>query len=173
MANVPPIQNPGPSSTSRKKPNVALIVFSVVAVAVCVPCMAIPAAVLFPVFQEAKVAAQKTLSVSNLKQQATGVALYTADNDDRLPLASNWRAATASYVDDAAVFDFPPVREGWQYAFYGPVSGLVRSELADPRDTPLIFESRATGSPTVGGVSDFPREGPWRPAEFNMAFVDS
>ncbi|ARU40377.1 hypothetical protein CCB80_04175 [Armatimonadetes bacterium Uphvl-Ar1] len=43
------------------------------------------AAILFPVFAQAKDAAKKTQSISNLKQTGTSVAIYNADYDDVMP----------------------------------------------------------------------------------------
>jgi len=54
---------------------------------VVIAIIAILAAILFPVFAQAKIAAKKTVDVSNLKQSSTGVAIYTNDNDDTYPLA--------------------------------------------------------------------------------------
>lgn len=42
-------------------------------------------ALLFPVFAQAKLAAKKTASMSNMKQLSTGVLMYQADNDDQFP----------------------------------------------------------------------------------------
>lgn len=47
--------------------------------------IAILAAILFPVFQQAKAAAKKTACLSNLKQIGLGMTMYVSDYDDRLP----------------------------------------------------------------------------------------
>lgn len=43
------------------------------------------AAILFPVFAQAKVAAKKATAISNQKQIGLAFMLYTGDNDDVLP----------------------------------------------------------------------------------------
>jgi prepilin-type processing-associated H-X9-DG protein len=48
--------------------------------------IAILAAILFPVFAQAKVAAKKTSCLSNVKQIGTAVQMYLGDNDDSYPL---------------------------------------------------------------------------------------
>src|SRR6201990_961314 len=50
--------------------------------------IAILAAILFPVFAQAKEAAKKTTCLSNTKQIALGVYLYTSDYDDTFPNTS-------------------------------------------------------------------------------------
>ena len=47
--------------------------------------IAILAALLFPVFNSAKLAAKRSVCLSNLKQMGTGMALYLGDSDERLP----------------------------------------------------------------------------------------
>ena len=49
--------------------------------------IAILAAILFPVFAQAKVAAKKTADLSNTKQLALGTVMYSADSDDVFPSA--------------------------------------------------------------------------------------
>ena len=51
----------------------------------CVLCGVIGAAVLFPVFAQARQTARLTSSMSSAKQVSTSLALYTSDFDDRFP----------------------------------------------------------------------------------------
>src|SRR5207237_302201 len=50
--------------------------------------IAILAAILFPVFAQAKAAAKKTVCLSSLKQWGLGFAMYVGDYDDTLPAQS-------------------------------------------------------------------------------------
>jgi|GEM_PF-932359 len=59
--------------------------FTLIELLVVIAIIAILAAILFPVFAQAKDAAKKTQSVSNLKQTGTSVAIYNADYDDTMP----------------------------------------------------------------------------------------
>ncbi len=61
--------------------------FTLIELLVVIAIIAILAAILFPVFAQAKVAAKKAASLSNIKQTATGLIIYTADSDDTFPLA--------------------------------------------------------------------------------------
>lgn len=59
--------------------------FTLIELLVVIAIIAILAAILFPVFAQAKDAAKKTQSLSNLKQIGTSVHIYMADYDDTLP----------------------------------------------------------------------------------------
>lgn len=59
--------------------------FTLIELLVVIAIIAILAAILFPVFAQAKEAAKKTQSISNLKQVGTSVHVYLADYDDMLP----------------------------------------------------------------------------------------
>ncbi|MFZ4508098.1 MAG: prepilin-type N-terminal cleavage/methylation domain-containing protein [Fimbriimonas sp.] len=56
--------------------------FTLIELLVVIAIIAILAAILFPVFAQAKVAAQKTADLSNQKQFATGSLMYATDYDD-------------------------------------------------------------------------------------------
>ena len=56
--------------------------FTLIELLVVIAIIAILAAILFPVFAQAKVAAKKTSALSNMKQTALGVLMYATDVDD-------------------------------------------------------------------------------------------
>ena len=59
--------------------------FTLIELLVVIAIIAILAAILFPVFAQAKSAAKKTACMSNAKQVGLTYSLYVADFDDRLP----------------------------------------------------------------------------------------
>jgi len=59
--------------------------FTLIELLVVIAIIAILAAILFPVFTQAKIAAKKTCSVSNIKQLELGNQLYMTSSDDTLP----------------------------------------------------------------------------------------
>ena len=60
--------------------------FTLIELLVVIAIIAILAAILFPVFAQAKEAAKKTADLSQMKQHNLSVQLYTADADDMAPL---------------------------------------------------------------------------------------
>jgi prepilin-type N-terminal cleavage/methylation domain-containing protein len=60
--------------------------FTLIELLVVIAIIAILAAILFPVFAQAKLAAKKTQSLSNMKQQALGALMYAGDVDDTFPV---------------------------------------------------------------------------------------
>ena len=88
MANVtPPPAGPYPPQHQQpppKKSKVGWIIALVVGVGGCFV-VAILAAVLFPVFNQAKISAKRAVVIENYRQVARGVLMYASDHDERLP----------------------------------------------------------------------------------------
>lgn len=59
--------------------------FTLIELLVVIAIIAILAAILFPVFAQAKTAAKKTMSINNVKQFGLGLLMYTGDHDDTYP----------------------------------------------------------------------------------------
>jgi prepilin-type N-terminal cleavage/methylation domain-containing protein/prepilin-type processing-associated H-X9-DG protein len=86
--------------------------FTLIELLVVIAIIAILAAILFPVFAQAKYAAKKTTDLSNVKQLALSNQMYSNDADDLQPLSRiveqggdwwtarmrSWKDATAPYV---------------------------------------------------------------------------
>jgi prepilin-type N-terminal cleavage/methylation domain-containing protein len=68
--------------------------FTLIELLVVIAIIAILAAILFPVFAQAKMAAKQISAVSNTKQVGTGVLIYINDFDDTFPLAAVLRPDT-------------------------------------------------------------------------------
>ena len=72
--------------------------FTLIELLVVIAIIAILAAILFPVFAQAKTAAKGAADLSNMKQMALGTVMYSGDNDDLFPTAfgkdcsGNWDA---------------------------------------------------------------------------------
>ena len=62
--------------------------FTLIELLVVIAIIAILAAILFPVFAQAKAAAQKVADMSQIKQVATSFHLYLGDSDDVYPQAA-------------------------------------------------------------------------------------
>jgi hypothetical protein len=80
----------------------------------------LPAAILFPVFAQAKVAAKKTSDLSNTKQLGVAVQIYLQECDDVLPPANHrvagsiqevhWSWMMLPYVKNEQIFASPWTR---------------------------------------------------------------
>ena len=82
--------------------------FTLIELLVVIAIIAILAAILFPVFAQAKAAAKKTTAVSNAKQYGTSINIYLADSDDMLPSAFGQREpGTDTYMSGVAT-PYPP-----------------------------------------------------------------
>lgn len=93
--------------------------FTLIELLVVIAIIAILAAILFPVFAQAKDAAKKTQSISNLKQTGTAVNIYTSDYDDTFPLA---------FVPDLFVAGY-----NWNYFIPVPAVGYTTSATDQAR----------------------------------------
>jgi prepilin-type N-terminal cleavage/methylation domain-containing protein/prepilin-type processing-associated H-X9-DG protein len=75
--------------------------FTLIELLVVIAIIAILAAILFPVFAQAREKARQTSCLSNSKQMGTGIAMYVQDYDETFPMAWGWHPAAGwlySYV---------------------------------------------------------------------------
>ncbi len=75
--------------------------FTLIELLVVIAIIAILAAILFPVFAQAKMAAKKTADITQMKQISTAVQIYLGDYDDLFPMLRNgitdWGCANNTY----------------------------------------------------------------------------
>jgi prepilin-type N-terminal cleavage/methylation domain-containing protein/prepilin-type processing-associated H-X9-DG protein len=98
--------------------------FTLIELLVVIAIIAILAAILFPVFTSAKIAAKKTADLSNVKQISLAMHMYAADHDDRSLVKDEeagyeWFEPLFPYVKSAKIFRSP---------------ALVEDALAPPTD---------------------------------------
>ena len=85
--------------------------FTLIELLVVIAIIAILAALLFPVFAQAKLAAKKTVDLSNVKQLTLGVMMYGNDYDDAYPFCwgfnsdwTPWHQAINPYVNSIQIW---------------------------------------------------------------------
>jgi len=71
------------NANKRSRPSLG---FTLIELLVVIAIIAILAAILFPVFAQAKAAAKQTSDLSNCKQYSLGMIMYAGDTDDYFPL---------------------------------------------------------------------------------------
>jgi prepilin-type N-terminal cleavage/methylation domain-containing protein/prepilin-type processing-associated H-X9-DG protein len=113
--------------------------FTLIELLVVIAIIAILAAILFPVFAQAKAAAKKTSALSNSKQLTLGVIMYMNDDDDVYPQGSGncwwyptdggWSWDTQPYIKSAAVFadSSDNNKYAWQGTTWWPKSSITVS----------------------------------------------
>ncbi len=131
--------------------------FTLIELLVVIAIIAILAAILFPVFAQAKVAAKKTADLSNLKQMGLAFLMYGADNDDM---------AVPSGMKDYAT----NVKKVF---WYGSITGDLMSatNFVDPRESPLFPYQKNVdimGDPTATGI---PQRGAWGHTDYGYNYL--
>jgi prepilin-type N-terminal cleavage/methylation domain-containing protein/prepilin-type processing-associated H-X9-DG protein len=118
--------------------------FTLIELLVVIAIIAILAAILFPVFAQAKLAAKKTSSLSNIKQVALANLIYTNDYDDEYdsgagycwfyPMDGGWSWDTQPYMKSLALLRDPT----------DPLSTATWPSWAFPPNNPTVSISYAS-----------------------------
>jgi len=122
--------------------------FTLIELLVVIAIIAILAAILFPVFAQAKVAAKKAVDISNMKQIMLSILMYENDYDDTPPQIS-WEVAPSQPGY------FPPADDqgGFQVHFTYLLQPYVKNYaiFQNPMDSNPVLPSH----PCPHGSSDF------------------
>jgi len=148
-----PVEPPAPP---RKNNTVLWVILILVVGGGCLA-LVLFAAVLFPVFSQAKLAATNTLCISNVKRLGIANVIYAAEFDDKFPLGPKWNEAIAKYEPDETTFHCPiALRESgpssYGYGFNEDMAG--EGVVPAPEKTILLFESQDLSPGFLGGEAD-------------------
>ena len=108
--------------------------FTLIELLVVIAIIAILAAILFPVFAQAKEAAKKTHCVSNTKQTVLAAIMYAGDFDDVLPRHDNngscWYGQSPCDTPDWGDMRFPAggVNNGMNVMYWGAISPYHKND---------------------------------------------
>lgn len=124
--------------------------FTLIELLVVIAIIAILAAILFPVFAQAKAAAKKTADLSNIKQNATAVLIYANDADDTPPVwtANNvyvFAARTLPYTKNKDIFKNPMSPFKWGTAQQKQGNNGFADYMSPPDDPCIGLPHSARG----------------------------
>src|SRR5271155_1191375 len=105
--------------------------FTLIELLVVIAIIAILAAILFPVFAQAKAAAKKTSCLSNLKQIGTSFFIYGNDYDDFLPNGVEDGLKDQTYVMAAELMPYIKSKALWKDPVSPYVHGAVQHEQGE------------------------------------------
>lgn len=138
--------------------------FTLIELLVVIAIIAILAAILFPVFAQAKLSAKKAASLSTVKQIGTSAQIYMADNDDLLPLAQSGEvlAGMNSANGNTATRGF-----SWKESLFPYIKSLQM--FVDPvrGDLDAIF----TGGPTSSGLTSYRNQNRFPQFGYNYIYL--
>lgn len=155
----------GGSRMVRQK--VSLRGFTLIELLVVIAIIAILAAILFPVFSKARAKAYQNVCLNNQRQLALGILTYSQDNEETLPLPSNWVAATG-LSSDSKVFNCPVSSEdgmpsapdyGYNAWLYDEVDGVkvgaAYGNIQRPEATVVLVDAYGKTDATVSATNPF------------------
>lgn len=135
--------------------------FTLIELLVVIAIIAILAAILFPVFAQAKLAAKGAASLSNINQIGKSTILYSGDYDDMMVKAGEWGVCDADALyPDASCTNPNANYVTWAYLLY------PYTKSTDIYSSPLGSNS------TLGGENK-KRQGTWFPSYgFNYTYLN-
>jgi prepilin-type processing-associated H-X9-DG protein len=103
------------------------------------------AAILFPVFAQAREKARQTSCLSNCKQMALGTLMYTQDYDEVLPPKDTaWQPMLLPYHRNVKLYRCPSaLTEPVSYAMNAEILGKKLKKVPEAETVPLLFDAGA------------------------------
>jgi hypothetical protein len=143
---------------------VAGIVVSGLVLAVMFLFLPIFAAILFPVFAQAREKARATVCMTHLRQLGMAMSMYTEDYDGHWPRRQNWSDSVLPYVRTPqsvtapTVFQCPSLpNQPGAYTYNGWMSSVSNGRIASLYKTAVLFDSRGGWNRAGGPAAADPR----------------
>jgi len=138
--------------------------FTLIELLVVIAIIAILAAILFPVFAKAREKAEQTQCISNVKQVALGILMYTEDYDSKFPSTvgvvapvTGWQMMINPYTKNDQIMKCPVVDQdtGFDYALNSALDAAKRGRIPTPAGTIMLFDApNAAGATWALGVAN-------------------
>jgi hypothetical protein len=136
---------------------------------VVIPLMGMMIAILMPAVSKARDQAKTAMMMARAKQLGLAIAMYSEDNDDRLPPSETWPVVLQPYIGDSEEILRSPFNPEAGRA-WAMNANLETVDIRRGGDIVLFFEAEY-GSPPAGGPELLPQE-PRSPKGQVIGFVD-
>ena len=138
----------------------------------------IMAAILFPVFAQAREKARAVSCLSNIKQSNLAILMYSQDYDETFPHTTQWQDLITPYVRREDVFHCPTASKGittedapYGYAFNSDLLDKPLAKIASPRTTLMIYDSSNLSKNAADAGTSLPSPGRHMGLN-NLGYVD-
>lgn len=147
--------------------------FTLIELLVVIAIIAILAAILFPVFAQAKEAAKKTACLSNMKQQGLGAMMYAGDVDDALPATGYYDVCNSLNADGVTYSQGGSVIAHGLFAYPIAIQPYTKNKdiFSDPGDTQKVGLASTAANPGNCFQSQLINAGYMTAAEFGKLSV--
>ncbi len=135
--------------------------FTLIELLVVIAIIAILAAILFPVFAQAKAAAKRAACLSNQKQLGTGLMLYMGDSDDLLPDRRDLKTALPGGYKPWTSWPTSDPRAGWAVVILQPYLRTSAMARCPAVENGTLGKAVQVLQPTAYAGQDFGPSGIW------------
>jgi prepilin-type N-terminal cleavage/methylation domain-containing protein len=149
--------------------------FTLIELLVVIAIIAILASILFPVFAQAKLAAKKSVSISNLKQIGLGAVMYINDTDGLYPFARA-SGACPSGVETYNIELQPYIKSSYNSANGGDTnfdnfSGIWHDPISTKQSQPISYGTNSQIWGVCSTNADGTQNSSWRNSENESTFA--